>query len=115
MKDYKEMLIDLVDSIAKFDDRAAIFRRNDIPRSHFYNVTNDDRLSSSGKPYHTPLEWVVKLTRDSGNPCMIKKVAKDCGGTYLSPEEKQELKTILEESIPDTSKIWGILQKLAGE
>lgn len=115
MSDYKEMLSDLVDSIARYDDRAAIFRRNDIPRAHFYNVTNDDRLSSSGKPYYTPLEWVVKLTRDSNNHCMMKKISADCGGTYLSPEEKSELREILNESVPDTTKILSVLQKMAGE
>lgn len=115
MSDYKDLLIELVDAIAKYDDRAAIFRRNDIPRAHFYNVTNDDRLSSSGKPYHTPLEWIVKLTRDSGNHCMMKKISADCGGTYLSPDEKKELKSVLTDAVPDTTKILAVLQKIAGE
>lgn len=59
---YGEFLAELVDDMARYDDRPDIFRRNDISRNHFYNVTNPNRESTSGKPYHCPTEWGVKLT-----------------------------------------------------
>ena len=108
MSNYKDILVELVDTIAKYDDRAAIFRRNDIPRAHFYNVTNDDRLSSSGKPYHTPLEWVVKLTRDAKNYCMLKKIAKDCDCILITPDDVKELKSC------DPAEALAIIQKVVG-
>jgi len=88
---YGELLADLVDELARYEDRAAIFRRNDISRNHFYNVTNPNRESSSGKPYPCPTEWGVQLTRDSGNYQWLKTVARDCKCLLITPEEIQEL------------------------
>lgn len=115
MRDYKYLLTKLVDKMAEYEERAIIFKRNDIPRAHFYNVTNDDRLSSSGKPYHTPVDWVIKLTNDSKEYCIMRMMAKDTGGVYLSPDEVAEFKEVLAQSAPDPLKVLGILQKLTAE
>ena len=88
---YGELLADLVDELARYENRAAIFRRNDISRNHFYNVTNPNRESSSGKPYPCPTEWGVQLTRDSGNYLWLKTVARDCNCLLITPKEIQEL------------------------
>ena len=90
---YGEMLDKLVDRMAKFDERADIFRRNDIPKGHFYNVINPNRQTSTGNPFYTPIEWLVKLTRDAKDYCMLKKIAKDCGCILITPEDVKELQT----------------------
>ena len=108
-KTYGEMLDKLVDEMAKYDERADIFRRNDIPKGHFYNVINPDRKTSSGNMFHTPIEWMVKLTRDSGNFCMIKKVAADCRCIVITPGDIKELeKTDPAEALEVFRKILGM-------
>ncbi len=91
-KTYGEMLDEMVDRAAKHDDRSAIFRRNEIPRGHFYNVINPNRSTSGGNPFHTPIEWMVKLTRDLTDYCMLKKVARDCNCILITPDDLKELK-----------------------
>jgi hypothetical protein len=92
-KTYGEMIDDLVDGMAKYDDRAAIFRRNDVPKGHFYNVINPNRQTTTGNPFYTPVEWMVKLTRDSQDFDMVKRVVKDCGAIVITPEELNEMKS----------------------
>jgi hypothetical protein len=105
---YGEMLDKLVDRMAKFDERADIFRRNDIPKGHFYNVINPNKLTPTGNPFYSPIEWLVKLTRDAHDYCMIKRVAKDCGCICISPDEVAELKG------SDHDKALAIIQKVIG-
>ena len=90
-KTYGEMFADLVDYICKYDDRASVMRRNDIPKGHFYNVINPNRETTSGNPFYAPIEWMVKLTRDSRNYCMLKRVAKDCDCIIITPDDVKEL------------------------
>jgi hypothetical protein len=111
-KTYGEMLDKLVDAMARYDDRADIFRRNDILKGHFYNVINPDRKTSGGNAFHTPIEWMVKLTRDSGNYSMIKQVATDCKCAVLTPEDIEGLKTLFSASAPDPLKVMHILHKI---
>lgn len=96
---YGEILSDLVDDMARFEDRPDIFRRNDISRNHFHNVTNPNRESSSGNPYYCPTEWGVKLTRDSKNYKWVRAVAHDCKGMFISLEDIEGLR----ESNPEKS------------
>ena len=98
----------LVDRMAKYDERAAILRRNDIPKGHLYNVINPNKTTSSGNPFYAPVEWVVKLTRDSRDYFMIKKVARDCGGLFISPDDIKELND------SDPEKTLAIIQKIIG-
>jgi hypothetical protein len=105
---YGEMLDKLVDRMAKYDERADIFRRNDIPKGHFYNVINPNKQTSSGNQYYAPIEWMVKLTRDSKDFCMIRKVSKDCGGIFISQEDIKDLN----DTAPE--KTLSILQKIVG-
>lgn len=65
-------------------------------------------MTSTGNPFYTPVEWMVKLTRDSKDFCMVKKVAKDCGCICITPDEVSELKG----SNPE--KALQILQKVIG-
>jgi hypothetical protein len=108
---YGELLSDLMDDIAKFEDRPDIFRRNDIPRNHFYNVTNPNRESSSGRPYYTPVEWLVKLTRDSCNYSALQRVVKDCRCILITPEEICELEA-MDSSEPE--KVFNLVRKIVG-
>ncbi|OGP87172.1 MAG: hypothetical protein A2031_08175 [Deltaproteobacteria bacterium RBG_19FT_COMBO_43_11] len=109
---YGEMLDKLVDRMAKFDERADIFRRNDIPKGHFYNVINPNRQTSTGNPFYSPIEWLVKLTRDAKDYCMIKKVAKDCGGLFIGPDDVKDLNEAApEKALTVIQKIIGIVQK----
>lgn len=106
---YGELLAELVDTMAKFDPRPDIFRRNDISRNHFHNVANPNRKSSSGDPYYCPTEWGVKLTRDSAEYLWIKTVARDCGGFFISPEDVKELNdTDPEKAIRAIVKVIGL-------
>ena len=107
---YGETLSDLVDEMAQFEERAGIFRRSQISRNHFYNVTNPNRESSSGKPYYCPTEWGVTLTRDSKNFKWIKTVAKDCDCIIITPEEIEKLQEANpEETIQLFQSILGIV------
>ena len=108
---YGEMLSQLVDEIAKYEDRADVFRRNDISRNHFYNVTNKNRESSSGKPYYCPVEWVVMLTRDSKKYTMLRRVAKDCRCILITPEDVEELKSL---DGDEPEKVMAVIKKIMG-
>ncbi len=110
---YGEMLDKMVDTAAKYEERASIFRRNNILKGHFYNVINPNRKTPSGNDFHTPIEWMVSLTRDLSDFRMAKKVATDMGGKFLSPEDIKELKSILTQAAPDPIKILEIVQKMA--
>ena len=111
-KSYGEMIADLVDGMCKYDDRAAVMRRNDILKGHFYNVINPNRETSSGNSFYTPVEWFVKLTRDSQDFTMMKRVAKDCGCICITPQDIKELKsTDPLEAIRVLHKIINIVQK----
>lgn len=105
---YGEMLDKMVDRAARFDDRADIFRRNDVPKGHFYNVINPNRTTSSGNPFYTPIEWMVKFTRDFRDFIMLKRVAKDCGCILITPDDIKELETTNpEDAIEALRKIVG--------
>lgn len=106
---YGEMLDKLVDRMAKFDERADIFRRNDIPKGHFYNVINPNRQTTAGNPYYTPIEWLVKLTRDAKDYCMMKKVAKDCGCILITPDDVKDLEST------DPAAALAVLQRVVGK
>jgi hypothetical protein len=107
---YGEMLDKIVDRGCKYDDRADIFRRNDIPKGHFYNVINPNRNTSSGNPFYTPIEWMVKLTRDLKDYCMVKKVVKDCGCICITPDDIKELQSCdPERAIEAIKKIVGLV------
>ncbi len=108
---YGEILSDLVDDMAKADERADIFRRNQISRNHFHNVTNPNRKSSSGDPYYCPTEWGVILTKDSKNYTWIKTVAKDCNCIIITPEEQKKLTEAKpEETIDLIQSIFGMIK-----
>jgi hypothetical protein len=105
---YGEMLDKLVDRMAKFDERSDIFRRNDIPKGHFYNVINPNRQTTSGNPFYTPIEWLVKLTRDAQDYCMLKKIAKDCDCILITPDDVKELHST------DPAEALAVIQKVIG-
>lgn len=109
---YGECLADLLDDMAKYEDRPDIFRRCSISRNHFYNVINPNRKSSSGDPYPCPTEWGVRLTRDSQNYKWIKTVARDCGGLFVSPMDVEELNSTEPEKVLEVfRKIIGMTKK----
>jgi hypothetical protein len=112
LETYGEMMDKLVDRMAKYDERADIFRRNDIPKGHFYNVINPNRQTTAGNPFYTPVEWLVKLTRDAQDYCMLKKVNKDCGCICITPDDVKELQnTDPAEALIVIQKVLGMVKK----
>jgi hypothetical protein len=105
---YGELLSVLVDTMAKYEDRSDVFRKNDIPKGHYYNVINPDKTSSAGNPYHCPTEWGVRLTKSSGDYSWIKAVASDCDCLVLTPDDIEELKSSNPEAALD------LFQKILG-
>ncbi len=90
---YGEVFVDMIDRRAKSDERPAIFRKLDIARNQFYNVTNPSRTTSAGNAYPFPTEWGVRATNDFQDYSWIKMVNKDCGCLCITPEEIESLKT----------------------
>ena len=94
---YAEPFIEMVDELAKWEERPDVFRKLQISRNHFHNVTNRDRLSSSGNPYTCPVEWGVSLTKavkdnDNLKYAWVKMLAEDCGGIFISFDDLEVLK-----------------------
>jgi len=83
----------VLDEICKYDDRADVLRRNEIPKGHYYNVINPHKRTSGDRPFYCPTEWGVRLTRDGRAYGWIKTVARDCGCLCLTPEDIKKLKT----------------------
>ncbi len=109
---YGEIFADMIDKQAKFIDRGDIFRRLDISRNQFYNVTNPNRTTSGGNPYPFPTEWIVRATREFSDFSLIKFVATDCGGLFISPEDIEELETANAERVLEIfSKVIGKVRK----
>lgn len=109
---YGELLAELVDEIAKYEDRADVFRRNEIPRGHYYNVINPNRKTSGDNPFYCPTEWGVRLTNDSKNYKWLRGIVRDCKCILVTPEEFSELKDANpEKAIRLFSKIIGLAKK----
>jgi len=90
---YGEVFSEMVDEQAKYDDRATVFRKLDISRNQFYNVTNPNRQTSAGNSYPFPTEWGVRATREFKDYSWIKMVNKDCDCLCITPEEIEALKS----------------------
>lgn len=122
-KKYRVMLQEAIDHMAEYEERSSIHRRLDIPRNHYYNVTNEFRTnpakdSKKEHPYHIPFEYLTKVTVGMPDECpdkymMIKEWGKDLGCTVLTPAEKEEIRDLMKESAPDPLKVLSVLQKLA--
>jgi len=105
---YGLIFADMVDRQARFTPREDLFRRLDISRNHFYNVTNPDRQTAGGNPYPFPTEWGVKGTIVFSDYAWIKAVGRDCGCLVITPDELKELK----DSNP--KKALSLFQKIIG-
>ena len=109
---YGELLAEVVDKICKFDERADVFRRNEIPKGHYYNVINPNKRTSGDRPFYCPTEWGVKLTRDGKIYDWIKSVARDCGGLFISPEDIEKLQSAnAEETLQVLQQVIGYVKK----
>lgn len=105
---YSDSFSDMIDRRAKHEDRPDIFRKLDISRNQFYNVTNPNRTTSGGNPYPFPTEWGVRATNDFKDYEWIKLVNKDCGCICLTPEDIKELNE------SDPAKALELFQKVLG-
>jgi hypothetical protein len=121
---YGELIDKMVDRMARYEDRAGIFRVVGILKGNYYNVINPNKETASGNKYTTAIEWLVGLTNHSarnrkngvpGDYEVLKQVNKDCGCICLTPEDQDTIKTLLTESIPDPLSILSVLQKIMGE
>ncbi len=119
---YRTMLQEAIDHMAEYEERANIHMRLDIPRNHYYNVINEYRMNAAKNPkkehpYHIPLEYITKAIIGIPDTCdekykMAKTWCNDIGGTFLSPREKEEIRSLLSESAPDPIRVLNIMQKL---
>ena len=105
---YAEVFSEMIDRRARHEVRADIFRKLDISRNQFYNVTNPNRTTSGGNPYPFPTEWGIRATNDFKDYAWLKLVAKDCGCICLTPDDISELHA----SNPDDAI--AIFQKILG-
>ncbi len=118
---YGEMFGDFIKRMAKFSSVEQVLRIINVPYGHYRKVINPNSETNGGNPYHMPVEWLVLATNLSarqeadgipGDYCMIKRIAKDTNGVYLSPIDIRELKEVLSGAAPD---ILAMLQKITGE
>jgi len=105
---YGEVLADMVDEICRFENRADVFRKNDISKGHYYNVINPNKTSSSGTQYCCPTEWGVRLTNSSQNYRWLKAVTRDCNCILITPADVSELKS------SDPEKALAVMMKIVG-
>jgi hypothetical protein len=109
---YGQIFSDMVDKAARYTERADIFRKLNISRNHFYNVTNPDRQTAGGNPYPFPTEWGVSGTTQFKDYAWIKAVCNDCGCICITPEEIQDLKdSNPRKALTVFQKIIGIVSK----
>jgi len=120
---YGEMFGDYIKRLGKAKEGGveSICRILSIKYFHYRKVINPNNETNGGNPYTMPVEWVVQATNYSsreeadgvpGDYCMIKQIAKDTRGVYLSPADLRELKSSLAGAAPD---ILAVLQKITGE
>lgn len=124
-KKYRVLMQEAFDIMAEYEERARIFERLDIPRNHYYNVTNEFRsnpakTAEKEHPYHIPLEFIIKtiVGMSEKNPHkydIAKEFCKDIGCTVLTPKEKTALREILKDSAPDPMKVLNVLQELLSD
>ncbi len=105
---YGEVFSDMLDRAAKHEERSDIFRKLEISRNQFYNVTNPNRQTSGGNSYTFPAEWGVRATNTFKDYEWIKLVAKDCGGIFIGQDDIQELQSA------DTEHALLVFQKILG-
>ena len=111
---YRFMMTEMVDRQAEFEERARIFQRLDIPRNHYYNVTNPDRRTSAktDKPYYIPMEWAQKMTVDFEDYQLVREFCNDCGCICLTPKDVVELQSL---SGDEPDKVMAIMKTLIGK
>ena len=105
---YGEVFAEMIDRRAKHEERSDIFRKLDISKNQFYNVTNPNRTTAAGNTYPFPTEWGVRTTNDFQDYEWIKLVSRDCGGLFISPEDMKELET------SDPEAALKLFQKIVG-
>lgn len=112
---YGQILRKMVNRMCKYAQREEVFRRNDIPVGHWYNVINDNKRTSGDRKFYCPTEWGVSITRDSRDYEWARTVAKDCGGLFVSPEDIKEMKeTDPLKALKLFQRIIGIIRKEEG-
>ncbi len=94
---FSGIFVAMIDRAARYMDRSEIFRKLEISRNQFYNVTNPNRLTQKGERYHFPAKWGIRATNKLKNEdgdrdlAWIRAVCSDCEGMFISKEEIKEL------------------------
>mgnify|MGYP001343494065 CR=1 FL=1 len=121
---YGEMFGDFVKRLAKYSSVEDVLRVMNIPYGHYRKVINPNNRTNGDNPYYQPVEWLVQATNYSarqraegvaGDYCMMKKVARDTEGEYLSPDELHNLRAVLKKNSPDPAELYAALKPILGE
>ena len=91
MKTYKEMIQAMVHG-HKFKGTEKILEECNIPINSYYKVSNPNKKQPNGNPYNTPLEWIIPLTKATGNFDLIRQLNKDLGMIAISPDRVEALR-----------------------
>jgi hypothetical protein len=75
----------LFDSIARYEGRAAVLKRHNIPAQYYNKVINENEDVT--RTYRAPADWIVDLTNHSKNYSAMEGLAALTGGVYLSPDQ----------------------------
>lgn len=122
LRKYKVMFSEAIWRQKKYKTIPEILDETDIPRFHFNNVTNPDKLKPSsasvpgdddekrgGKSYSLPLDWIQKVVWVFHDYHILVEYCRDCGCICLTPKDLEELGDI---DLDDTEKIGKALKML---
>lgn len=123
---YGEMFGDYAKRLAKSKDGGieSLCRILGIKYNTYQKVINPNNETNEGKPYTLPVEWLVQATNYSsreeadgvpGDYCLIKQIAHDTRGRYLSPADIRDLKKAFAGAAPDPIELLKVMQKIIGE
>jgi len=102
----KRLLRYLVDQCARYESRAEVLKRHDIPGALYRKIVNESLMAQAPQVYRAPAEWIVDITNESKNYSAMEGLAALTGGVYLNPEQVEAIISV------DPDKLTNILNGL---
>ena len=81
-----------VKNLTKFKDQGEVLESLELKKSRFYDITNPNRLSSSGQPFEFPARIAVDMATKHGRYALVKKIGLMSGCIVITPEEVDGLR-----------------------